>query len=265
MINFSKINNLLTNKSTKKGNSLFGLSCVVHELFMAPSINGANPLWGAQEMTGAKSSINTIQYIHFETQNNVPCLLHVDSSAVEMRNDILKKETILTVWSGYEKTSGYVYTDSGDFDILPEIDVSISPEPYIDLITTLSKSIKDSAYRLAIMVENFLIVNEGDVVTVFNIKGCENPKLLIVVDLLTLANELSVIKIERVFNAVNTIIEETCEKYWINLHSLLIKCQELKIITKGKKDIDSKNLLKNIIKLQTSDRAIKTALESLKM
>jgi hypothetical protein len=44
-----------------------------------------------------------------------------------------------------------------------------------------------------------------------------------------------------------------------------LKCQELKIITKGKKGIDSANVLTNMVKLQSSNRAIKLALENLQL
>lgn len=260
MINFSKINNLLTNKGTQKGQQSFGLSCVVHDLYMTP--------------------IHTVQYIYFETSNKVPCLLYVNPENFEIHNDIFKKETELTLWPGHEQSTGYVLTGDNDIDVLPEISVSISPEPYTDLIKMLSKSIKDTSYRIALMVEDFLIVHDGGIVAtsgasdkvgstfgghIFNINGCENPKLLIVVDLLTLMNDLSVTKIERVFNAINTIMTETCDKYWVSLRSLLLKCQELKIITKGKKCIDVGNMLTNMVKLQSSDRAIKLALENLKL
>ena len=245
MINLSKINNLLTNKGTKKGQQSFGLNCVVHEMFTNP--------------------VHTVQYIYFETLNKVPCLLYVNSENSQIRKDISIKETELTLWSGYESSTGYVLDGENEFDVLPEISTSISPEPYIDLITMLSQTIKGVSYKLAAMVENFLLVHDGEMVNVFNINGCENPKLLIVVDLLTLMDDLSVTKIERVSDAINTLMVETCNKYWTNLHSLLLKCQELKIITKGKKGIDSTNVLTNMVKLQSSNRAIKLALENLQL
>lgn len=243
MINLSKINNLLINKGTQKGQQSFGLSCVVHEIFTTPT--------------------GVVQYIYFETQNKVPCLLYVNPERFELYNDILKKETELTIWTGCEKSTGYTLIGENELDILPEISSSISPESYINLIIMLSQSIKNNSYRLGVMIEDFLLVNDGEIVNVFNIMGCYNPKLLIVVDLLTLMNDLSVIKIERVFDAINKIMAETCNKYWINLHSLLLKCQELKIITKGKKDINSENVLTNLVKLQSSDHAIKLALENI--
>jgi len=247
MINLSKINNFLTNRGTVKGKQSFGLSCVIHELFTAP-IN------------------NTVQYIYFETINRVPCLLYVNSECIHV--DIPpKKSTTLTVWSGcIQESIGYniLSTDNG-LDVLPEISSSISPEPYVDLILMLSQTIKNCPYKLAVMVEDFLLVHDGEIVNVFNIKGYENPKLLIVVDLLTLMSELSVTKIERIFDAINTMMTETCSKYWTNLHSLLLKCQELKICTRGKKSTDSKNILTNMVKLQSSNRAIKLALENLKL
>jgi len=247
MINLSKISNLLTNKGTKKGQQSFGLNCVVHEIFTNP--------------------VQTVQYIYFETINKVPCLLYVNSENSQIRKDIpiTIKETELTLWSGYESSTGYVLDEENEFDVLPEISTSISPEPYIDLITMLSQTMKGVSYKLAAMVEDFLLVHDGEMVNVFNINGCENPKLLIVVDLLTLMDDLSVTKIERVFDAINTLMVETSNKYWTNLHSLLLKCQELKIITKGKKSIESTNILANMVKLQSSNRAIKLALENLQL
>lgn len=242
MINFSKINNLLTNKGTQKGQQSFGLSCVVNELFMMPD--------------------HSIEYIYFETHNKVPCLLYVNSKNIKIYNDISKKETILTPWTGEEPSAGYIFAGENEIDIIPEIYTSISPEPYIDLITMLSKSIQNNSYRLGVMIEDFVLIHDGEMVNVFNIKTCDNPKLLIVVDLLTLTNDLSVIKIERVFDAINTIMEEMCNKYWTDLHSLLLKCQELKIVTKGKKSKNSENVLTHIVKLQSSNRAIKLALEN---
>jgi hypothetical protein len=246
MINFSKINNLLTNKGNQKGKYNFGLNCIVHDMFITPE--------------------NTIKYIYFETSNKVPCLLYVNSENFQIHKDIpTKKETELTVWSGYEPSTGYVLNEDNEIDVLPEITTSISPDPYIDVITMLSQTIKDVSYNLAVMVEDFLIVHDGEMVNVFNIRGYENPKLLIVVDLLTLTSDLSVTKIERIFGAINTIMIETGNKYWTNLHSLLLKCQELKIITKGKKSIDSTNVLTHLVKLQNSNRAINIALETMKL
>lgn len=251
MINFSKIHNLLTNTGTKKGHPSFGLNCVVHELFMNP--------------------VHTVQYIYFETSNKVPCLLYVDSENFKIHKDIpiKRKETELTVWSGYEPSVGYVLNtsvnDDKDFDVLPEMSMSVSPEPYIELITMLSSTIKAVSYKLAVMVEDFLLVDDGEMINIFNIPVCENPKLLIVVDLLTLLDDLSVKKIEKVSDAMSAIMVDTCNKYWTCLHSLLLKCKELKIITKGKQSIDSTKCLTNMVKLQTSNCALKLALETLKL
>jgi len=247
MINLSKINSLLTNKSTQKGQPSFGLSCVVHELFM--------------------TSHHTVQYIYFQTANKVPCLLYVNSENFEIQNDSLKKATRLVPWSDYNSSDGYVLTQEEEVGILPEVSTSVSPEPYVNLLTMLSQTIKNIPYKVAVMIENFLLVHNGETVDIFNIEGCENenPKLLIVVDLITLMNDMSVTKIERVFYAINNIMIETCNKYWINLHSLLLKCQKLKIVTRGKASTDPESILTKMVKLQSSDRAIRLALESLNL
>jgi hypothetical protein len=245
MTTLSKINNLLTNKGTQKGQPSFGLSCVVHELFMTPH--------------------HTVQHIYFETNNKVPCLLYINPENFEIHNDSLKKATTLTPWSDYESSVGYVLTGNDEINVLPEISTSISPEPYINLLTMLSQTIKNTPYKFAVMIEDFLLVHNGETVDISNIKGCENPKLLIVVDLITLMSDLSITKIERVFDAINSIMIETYNKYWTNLHSLLLKCQKLKIITKGKANTDSMHILTKVVTLQSSDHAIKMALETLNL
>ena len=246
MINLSKINSLLTNKGTQKGQSSFGLACIVHELFI--------------------TSHHTVQYIYFQTSNKIPCLLYVNSENFEIQNDSLKKATKLVPWSNYNSSAGYILTEE-EVGVLPEVSTSVSPEPYVNLLTILSQTIKNIPYKVAVMIEDFLLVHNGEDVDIFNIEGCENenPKLLIVVDLITLMNDMSVIKIERVFDAINNIMIEACNKYWTNLHSLLLKCQKLKIVTKGKAAIDPESTLKKMIKLQSSDRAIRLALESLNL
>lgn len=245
MINLSKINSLLTNKSTQKGQPSFGLSCVVHDLFM--------------------TSHHTVQYIYFQTSNKVPCLLYVNPENFEIQNDSLKKATRLVPWSDYNSSAGYILTQEPEIGILPEVSTSVSPEPYVNLLTMLSQTIKNIPYKAAVMIEDFLLVHNGKAVDIFNIEGCENanPKLLIVVDLITLMKDMSVTKIERVFDAINSIMIEACNKYWTNLHSLLLKCQKLKIVTRGKAATDPDSTLTKMVKLQSSDCAIRLALESL--
>lgn len=247
MITLSKINNLLTNKGTQKGQPSFGLSCVIHELFI--------------------SSHDTVQYIYFETANKVPCLLYVNSENFEIHNDSLKKATKLAPWSGHESSDGYILTEEDELGVLPQISTSISPEPYVSLLSMLSQTIKNIPYKVGVMIEDFLLVHNGEEADVFNIKGCgnENPKLLIVVDLITLMNDMSTTKIERVYDAINSIMMEACNKYWTNLHALLLKCQKLKIVTRGKINTDSMPVLTKMVKLQSSDRAIRLALESLNL
>lgn len=247
MINLSKINSLLTNKGTQKGQPSFGLACVIHEMFI--------------------TSHHTVQYIYFQTANKVPCLLYINSENFQIQNDSLKKTIKLMPWYDHNASAGYILTEEEEIGILPEVSTSISPEPYVNLLTMLSQTIKNIPYKVAVMIEDFLLVHNEKEVDIFNIKGCEseNPKLLIVVDLITLMNDMSITKIERVFDAINNIMIEACNKYWTNLHTLLLQCQKLKIITKGKTATDSEQILTKMIKLQSSDRAIRLALESLNL
>jgi hypothetical protein len=57
------------------------------------------------------------------------------------------------------------------------------------------------------------------------------------------------------------LLQENNEQYWKNLKDLLIKCQNIKIITQGKKNMDSSDIITKNAKLLISQKAINTALK----
>jgi hypothetical protein len=57
------------------------------------------------------------------------------------------------------------------------------------------------------------------------------------------------------------LLQENNEQYWKNLKSLLIKCQNIKIITKGKKNMDSSDIVSKNAHLLISQKAINSALK----
>jgi len=249
MLQYSKIYGLLTNKNSQKGAANFGLNCTVHESY---SRNGI------------------LRYVYFETASQTPCLLYINPDTFQVTNDVAKKFTDMTRWEKPEISLDTIITTDQNIPLIPEIKTTSSPEVFVNLLTTLLPSTKSIPYKIGISLEEYLLTQVGDDIDVFCVRGNREPKLLIVVDLTTLLNDASTEYIERVYLAVNKVLTDSCEQFWTNLNSLLIKCQKVKIITNGRKKNftpaggeSAANLLVKMAKLQSSHNAIKTALQSL--
>ncbi len=247
MLLYSKLYDLLT----KSGNGKFELKCTIKELF------GRN---------------DALKYIQFQTENEIPCLLNI-SSKHEIKMDPLRgrpeganKFLSLSRWTDSANDFDVVITPDSEMTMVKEIKSNSSPHSLINLLKKIHPSLTSIPYRAALFSQEYLLVldNSGDV-DVYYVKGPKHTKLLIVVDLEILLFKNVIPEVERVHRSILELLHESNETYWEFLLQLLKKCEQFKIVTKGKQNLKTTSSAASIIdqsmKINTSHKAIKLALE----
>jgi len=238
MLLYSKLYDLLTGRNMISGRP--ALRCTVKELY------GRN---------------DKLRYVHFNTENGVPCLLYISSNH-EIKMDI-KKFLSLSRWKSRDISFDVLAADP-DMSIVKEIQATSSPQGLIDLIKRLEPSLKSIPYKIGIISEEYLTVLDKDgEVDVFYANGSKETKLLVILDIETLLVKNIIPELERVHKNVIKLIQDSLEKYWDSLLELLKKCQQMKIVTKGKQNLSGMGLIDQSMKIGMSHKAIKLALECL--
>lgn len=105
-----------------------------------------------------------------------------------------------------------------------------------------------------------MVLDEDGEVDVFYASGPKETKLLVVLDLETLLFKNIIPELERVHKNVLKLIQDSTDRYWDSLLELLKKCQQLKIVTKGRQNL-AVGLIDQSMKIGMSHKAIKLALE----
>ncbi len=237
MLLYSKLYDLMTGRSTSGGRP--ALRCTVKELY------GRN---------------DALRYVQFNTENGVPCLLHI-SSKHQIKMDT-KKFLSLSRWRDNEVNFEAVLAADPEVSIVKEVQATSSPQGLIDLLKRLEPSLKSIPYKIGILSEEYLLVlDEDGEVDVYYASGPKETKLLVVLDLETLLFKNIVPELERVHKNVLKLIQDSTERYWDSLLELLKKCQQLKIVTKGKTSLDNKGIIDQSMKMGMSYKAIKLALD----
>lgn len=239
MLLYSKLYDLLT----KSGNGKFELKCTIKELF------GRN---------------DALKYIHFQTENEIPCLLNI-SSKHEIKMDT-KKFLSLSRWTDSANGFDAVIAHDSEMTMVKEIKANSSPHSLIDLLKKIHPSLTSIPYRAALLSQEYLLVlNDSGDVDVYYVKGPKHTKLLIVVDLEILLFKNVIPEVERVHRSILELLQDSNEMYWESLLQLLKKCQQLKIVTKGKQNSkatsSASSMIDQSMKINTSHKAIKLALE----
>jgi hypothetical protein len=134
------------------------------------------------------------------------------------------------------------------------------PQEFVELLKTLYCSLFSISFKASIITEEFLLVQNDQNIDVFQINNNKNVRLLVSMDIKILL-DTSILKIERAHSEMIKLLQENNEQYWKNLKSLLIKCQNIKIITKGKKNMDSSDIVSKNAHLLISQKAINSALK----
>lgn len=245
MLLYSKLYDLLT----KSGKGKFELKCTIKELF------GRN---------------DALKYIHFQTENEIPCLLNISSKheiKMDTRNAASPKKFLsLSRWTDFANGFDSVIAPDSEMTMVKEIKANLSPHSLIDLLKKIHPSLTSIPYRAALLSQEYLLVldDSGDV-DVYYVKGPKHTKLLIVVDLEILLFKNIIPEVERVHRSILELLQDSNEMYWESLLQLLKKCQQLKIVTKGKQNSKTTSLTSLIIdqsmKINMSHKAIKLALE----
>jgi hypothetical protein len=237
MLLYSKLYDLLTGRHISAGRP--ALRCTVKEIY------GRN---------------DKLRYVHFNTENGIPCLLYIPSKH-EVKMDS-KKFLSLQRWTDKEVNFEAILAADPDVSIVKEIKATSSPQGMIDLVKRLEPSLKSIPYKIGIISEEYLIVlTEDGEIDVFYASGPKETKLIIVLDIETLLFKNVIPELERVHKNVIKIIQESTLKYWDSLLDLLKKCNQMKIVTKGKHNMIGIGLLEQSVKICTSHTAIKLALE----
>lgn len=258
MLLYSKLYDLLT----KSGNGKFELKCIIKELF------GRN---------------DALKYIYFQTENEIPCLLNI-SSKHEIKMDSArpfgrggpiaavpqgaKKFLSLSRWTDSRIGFDAVIAADPEMTMVKEIKANSSPYALIDLLKKIFPSLAAIPYRAALLAQEYLLVlDDAGEVDVYYVKGPKHTKLLIVVDLEILLFKNIIPEVERVHRSILELLQDSNESYWESLLELLKKCQQFKIITKGKQNLNHTTspsqsiIIDQSMKINMSHKAIKLALE----
>lgn len=247
MLLYSKIHDLLTGKpgtastpATLRGGaekSKSGLNCTVKEIY------GVN---------------DRLKYVYFHTKTDIPCLLHIpDKHEVNMGSWRFIR---LVEWSEAESLNSVLAADH-DFSSVKKIKAAGSPLGYIRFLKKLKPSLSTIEYNVALLTDEFLVVDEDDEIKTYNLIGTHSKKLLIVLDIETLLFKNIIPEIERVHRGITKLVEEDNEDFWKLLLTLLKKCKDIKIITKGRDASKNSEFISESIKLHSAYTAVKTALE----
>lgn len=251
MLLYSKLYDLLT----KSGNGKFELKCTIKELF------GRN---------------DALKYIYFQTESEIPCLLNI-SSKYEIKMDTARPGTnkflSLSRWTDSRIGFDAVIAADPEMTMVKEIKANSSPYSLIELLKKIYPSLTAIPYRAALLSQEYLLVlDDAGEVDVYYTKGPKHTKLLIVVDLEILLFKNIIPEVERVHRNLLELLQNSNETYWESLLELLKKCQQFKIITRGKLNTGrgSKSqflhagqsiIIDQSMKINMSHNAIKLALE----
>lgn len=201
---------------------------------------------------------NALRYVKFQTKNGTPALLYISSSQ-PIQCDI-EKVTPIVRWEKKEISYNTILAD--DMTLLKEVIDYKSPDGYIKMLKRLGSSLASIIYKAAIMSSEFFSVlhKDGDVDT-FAVKGEKETQLLVVIELEGILFKNIIPEIDRVYSQIQTILKDTCTTYWTSLLKLLLKCEELKIVSDGQKKMNNINLIEKTIALTASQDALKIAIE----
>lgn len=231
----------------------------MHDLLTCRSVSEGRPALRCtvKEIYGRNDKL---RYVHFNTENDVPCLLYIPSKH-EIKLDT-KKFQSLSRWRDNEVNFEAVLAADPDVSIVKEVRATSSPQGLIDLIKRIEPSLKSIPYKIGIISEEYLIVldEDGDV-DVFYVSGPKETKILVVLDLEMLLFKNIIPEMERVYKNVVKLIQDSTDRYWDSLLDLLKKCHQIKIVTKGKQNLDGVGLIDQSMKIGLSHKAIKLALE----
>lgn len=254
MLLYSKLYDLLTKSGGK-----FELKCTIKELF------GRN---------------DALKYIYFQTESEIPCLLNI-SSKHEIKMDTMRpraqgssnKFLSLSRWTDSRIGFDAVIAADPEMNMVKEIKANSSPHSLIDLLKKIYPSLTAIPYRAALLSQEYLLVlDDAGEVDVYYTKGPKHTKLLIVVDLEILLFKNIIPEVERVHRSILELLQDSNETYWESLLELLKKCQQFKIVTRGKLQTgvgrgsklqfqSSSIIIDQSMKINMSHNAIKLALE----
>jgi len=239
MFVYSKLYDLLTGRHTTSGRP--ALRCTIKELY---------------------GKHNKLKYIYFQTENGIPCLLHI-SDRHEVKMDVKKCLNIVD-WKDDSSELNSVLAADSETTIVKKIRATQSPLGYVHFLNKLKPSLASIPYTVAVITEEFLVIinndDEKEEINIHHISGSQEKKLLIVLDLETLLFKNVIPEIERVHKNIMKLITDDNSEYWKSLFELLQKCKQIKIISKGKEDSLKHNFLDESVKLQTAQHAVKIAL-----
>jgi hypothetical protein len=238
MLLYSKLHALIVGKG-KVNTPSFGLKCNIKNLFCIE---------------------DKLRFVHFQTENDIDCLLNIDSS-IEIKNDTDKKFSEIKKCLNPENNFNLILSQKDDeIKLIKKLKEFEFPQEFVELLKTLYCSLFSISFKASIITEEFLLVQNDQNIDVFQINNNKNVRLLVSMDIKILL-DTSILKIERAHSEMIKLLEENNEQYWKNLKSLLIKCQNIKIITKGKKNMDSSDIVSKNAHLLISQKAINSALK----
>lgn len=200
-----------------------------------------------------------VHYIIF-TMNNIPCLLNLEDKPVHM-DSMVKDNIVISPWENDPIHFNAVLAGDDQVSIVKEVKINHSPQAMIDFIQRLAPSIKVLPYTIAMVSNEYLVVlNQHEQILSFHTsRPCSPISLLIGVDIRVLMQNNTILEIERMYKNLVQIIQDANTDYIHKLQQLLCKCQEVRIVSKGRKN-QSDPILYNI-KTVVAHKAIELALE----
>jgi hypothetical protein len=199
-----------------------------------------------------------LRYIYFTTESGTPCLLHISPEhTIELKST--KKLVNLEPYDERDPTN-FDSILTTETSAVKEIKVYTSPKNLVDFVLRLEPAVNHIPYGIGLMTPDHLVFS-GNVFST-NGLGSKDLELAIVVELETILKRNSVLLLDKVYKTLTKLVVDSNESYWNSLLDLLVKCQQMKIITKGKSKQQEKDFVSQNVKMASAHKAITLALEA---
>ena len=198
---------------------------------------------------------SNVVYVRFQTKEGIECLLHINKPMSEP----VQSKTTMLVESTIVKEAGYDYAINKEGAIVKRVQSNTDPSGYVDVIKRLNPSMTSTAYTVAVLTSEYLIIDDHvyDVASVVK----SPPRFLIVLDLNVLVERNILVELVKVNASLNDILTASSAKYAAQLKTLLQKCSDVKILTNKIPKLDALNILDREVLLHEAQKALNLSLD----
>lgn len=198
-----------------------------------------------------------LKYVRFQTQKGTFCLAKI-TRPMTYPSGHNKLVQLIPYEDNQKDKFDYFITD--DFSLVKKISPSLSPTGYIHFLNRLNPSLVSTVYSVAVITPEYLIVDDH----IYHVKlNVHDSQILITMDLGTVIERNITAEVQRVYDNISDILNETTDKFKIKLKTILTKCSEMKILSDKTPKLDLLNLMDKDILLSETHQALTIATEAL--